>query len=258
MTMADIRTERHGAIAAIQFDRPQKRNALTAEMYEQLGEALRAAEEDAGVRVLLFHGHREVFCAGNDLADFLRRPPLGEDTPAFRFIRRVSAMAKPMVAAVNGPAIGIGTTLLLHCDLVYAGDDARFQLPFARLGLVPEFASSYLLPLVAGWQRAAELLLLGEPFDAAQAYAAGIVTRVVPAADALTTARQAAERLAVLPPAALATTKALMKRTHQAAIAAQLEAEGEHFRRMLTEPAAREAFAAFMEKRAPDFTGAGM
>jgi len=163
-----------------------------------------------------------------------------------------------MVAAVNGPAIGIGTTLLLHCDLVYAADDARFQLPFARLGLVPEFASSYLLPLIAGWQRAAELLLLGEPFDAAQAYAAGFVTRVVPAGEVLETARQAAQRLAALPPAALATTKALMKRVHAGAIAAQLEAEGEHFRRMLTEPAAREAFAAFMEKRAPDFTGAGM
>ncbi len=256
--MADIRTERYGAVAAIQFDRPGKRNALTAEMYEQLDQAVRAAEEDADVRVLLFHGHRDVFCAGNDLADFQRRPPLDADAPGFRFIRRVSTVAKPMVAAVNGPAVGIGTTLLLHCDLVYAGDDARFQLPFARLGLVPEFASSYLLPLVAGWQRAAELLLLGEPFDAAQAHAAGIVTRVVPADAALDVAREAAGRLAVLPPAALRTTKALMKRAHQAAIAAQLEAEAGHFQRMLTEPAAREAFAAFMEKRTPDFTGAGM
>jgi enoyl-CoA hydratase/carnithine racemase len=256
--MADIEVGRRGAVAAIQLNRPQKRNALTAEMYQLLGEAVGSAEADPAVRVILFHGHPEVFCAGNDLSDFMRRPPQGEDTAAFGFIRRASTVAKPMVAAVNGPAIGIGTTLLLHCDLVYAGDDARFQLPFARLGLVPEFASSYLLPLVAGWQRAAELLMLGDPFDAAQAHAAGIVTRVVPAGEALATAWQAAERLAALPPASLVTTKALMKRAHAASIAAQLEAEGAHFRRMLTEPAAREAFAAFMEKRAPDFTGAGM
>jgi len=162
------------------------------------------------------------------------------------------------VAAVNGPAVGLGTTLLLHCDLVYAGEDARFQLPFTKLGLVPEFASSYLLPLVAGWQRAAELLLLGEPFDAQRAYEAGFVTRVVASADALDAAWQAAERLAALPGASLRATKALMKSAHRAAIEAQLGAEGAQFRRLLTEPAAREAFAAFMEKRAPDFSRAGM
>ena len=256
--MPEIEVERRGAVAAIQLNRPQKRNALTAEMYEALGAAVHAADEDRAVRVLLFHGQREVFCAGNDLADFMHRPPQGQESPAFRFIRRVSAVAKPMVAAVNGPAIGIGTTLLLHCDLVYAGDDARFQLPFARLGLAPEFASSYLLPLAAGWQRAAELLLLGDACDAAQAQAAGIVTRVVPAGEALAAAWQAAERLAALPRDAILTTKALMKRAHAAAITAQLAVEGEHFQRLLGEPAAREAFAAFMEKRAPDFTGAGM
>jgi enoyl-CoA hydratase/carnithine racemase len=154
--------------------------------------------------------------------------------------------------------VGLGTTLLLHCDLVYAGEDARFQLPFTKLGLVPEFASSYLLPLVAGWQRAAELLLLGEPFDAQRAYEAGFVTRVVASADALDAAWQAAEKLAALPGAALRATKALMKSAHRAAIEAQLGAEGAQFRRLLTEPAAREAFAAFMEKRAPDFSRAGM
>lgn len=256
--MPDILTSRRGAVAAIEFNRPQKRNALTWEMYEALGEAVRAAEADDGVRVLLFHGQREAFTAGNDLGDFIRRPPQGEDTPVFRFVRRVSEAAKPLVAAVDGPAVGLGTTLLLHCDLVYAGDGARFQLPFTRLGLVPEFASSYLLPLIAGWQRAAELLLLGEPFDAARAQAAGFVTRVVPAGEALDHAWEAAEKLAALPGASLRATKALMKDAHRAAIAAQLGAEGAHFRRMLTEPAAREAFAAFMEKRAPDFTRADM
>lgn len=256
--MNDIVVSRRGAIAAIEFNRPQKRNALTREMYELMDDAVAAAEADAGVRVLLFHGQREAFTAGNDLGDFIRRPPQGEDTPVFRFVRRVSAAAKPLVAAVNGPAVGLGTTLLLHCDLVYAGDNARFQLPFTRLGLVPEFASSYLLPLVAGYQRAAELLLLGEAFDAARALEAGFVTRVVPAEQALDCAWEAAGKLAALPPESLRATKALLKRAHRAAIEAQLGAEGEHFRRMLTEPAAREAFAAFMEKRAPDFTGPGM
>ena len=252
--MDEIRAYRRGAIAAIGIHRAQKKNAITAEMYEALAAAVAEAEGDAGVRVILFHGEREVFTAGNDLGDFIRRPPQGEDTPVFRFVRTVSRAAKPLVAAVNGPAIGIGTTLLLHCDLVYAGEDARFQLPFTKLGLVPEFASSYLLPLVAGWQRAAELLLLGEPFDAARAYEAGFVTRVVPPDEALAVAWQAAEKLAALPAASLRATKALMKSAHRAAIEAQLGAEGEHFRRMLTGPAAREAFAAFMEKRAPDFS----
>ena len=248
--MSDILVERRGAVAAIQLNRPQKRNALTAEMYELLGEAVRAAEEDTGVRVLLFHGQREAFCAGNDLADFMRRPPQGEDSSAFRFIRRVSAAAKPMVAAVNGPAIGIGTTLLLHCELVYAGDDARFQLPFARLGLVPEFASSYLLPLVAGMSRARELLLLGEPFDARAAFEAGIVTRVVPDAEVHARAAEAAGRLAALPPEAVRATKALLRAPHRDAVARQLRAEGDIFRAMLARPEAREGLAAFLAKRA--------
>jgi len=256
--MDDIVVSRDGAIAAIEFHRPQKRNALTREMYEALAEAVRAAEADDSVRVLLFHGQREAFTAGNDLGDFVSRPPDGEDAPVFRFVRIVAGAAKPLVAAVNGPAVGLGTTILLHCDLVYAGEDARFQLPFTRLGLVPEFASSYLLPLTAGWQRAAELLLLGEPFDARRAYEAGFVTRVVAPDQALAAAREAAAKLAALPGASLRATKALMKGAHRAAIEAQLSAEAERFRRMLGEPAAREAFAAFLEKRAPDFTGAGM
>jgi enoyl-CoA hydratase/carnithine racemase len=155
---------------------------------------------------------------------------------------------------VNGPAVGIGTTLLLHCDLVYAGDDARFRLPFASLGLVPEFASSYLLPLVAGYQRAAELLLLGEAFDAQKAHAAGFVTAVVPAAQALDAAREAARKVAALPVKSVRLTKALLKDAHRAAVRNQLQVEGDHFREMLGEPAAREALAAFLEKRAPDFS----
>ncbi len=167
----------------------------------------------------------------------------------FRFLHAVIAAQKPLVAAVTGPAVGIGTTLLLHCDLVYTADTARFAMPFTQLGLDPEFASSYLLTLVAGYQRAAEMLLLGEPFDAKKAYDAGFVTRVVPAGEVLETAWREAMKLAALPPKSLRVTKALMKSRHADAVRAQLAGEGEHFREMLTEPAARAAFAAFLAKR---------
>jgi enoyl-CoA hydratase/carnithine racemase len=249
----DVTTAREGAVVRIAFNRPARRNAITAEMYGQLAAAIAAAEADRSARVMLIHGTPEAFTAGNDLEDFMQRPPQGEDAPVFRFLRVMSEAGKPIVAAVTGHAVGIGTTLLLHCDLVYAGDNARFQLPFVSLGVVPEFASSYLLPLIAGYHRAAELLLLAEPFDARKAYECGIVTRVVPAAEALETALQNAQRLAALPPKSLALTKQLMKSAHRAAIDGQLRAEGAHFRAMLGEPAAREALAAFMEKRKPDF-----
>lgn len=249
----DIVTSRDGPIAAIEFNRPQRRNAITAEMYTLLAEAIIASENDDAVRVLLIHGKPEVFTAGNDIEDFMQRPPTDETTPVFRFLRVMSGAAKPIVAAVNGPAIGIGTTLLLHCDLVYAGDNARFQMPFTSLGVVPEFASSYLVPAVAGYQRAAELLLLGEPFDAQRAWEAGIVTRVV--TDPLGAAREAAAKLAALPAKSVRLAKELMKMPHRDAVQRQLVIEGRHFREMLSEPAAREALAAFLEKRKPDFSG---
>ncbi len=252
--MDEIRITHRGAVLALGFDRPAKKNALTAEMYGALAEALAEAEADAAVRVVLFHGREDVFTAGNDLADFLQRPPAGDDTPVFRFLKAVSGATRPLVAAVNGPAVGLGTTLLFHCDYVVAGEGARFQLPFTGLGLVPEFASSYLLPLIAGYQRAAHWLLLGEPFGAEEAREAGFVNRVVPAAQALEAAWGVAERLAALPPKSVQATKALMKRAHRGAIEAALAAESERFRVMLREPAAREAIAAFMERRKPDFT----
>jgi len=250
----DIVTSRDGAVLAIEFNRPQKKNAFTSDMYLALAAALREGERDDSVRAIIFHGQPTVFTSGNDLEDFMKRPPQGTDSPVFRFLEAATEAAKPLIAAVNGPAVGIGTTLLLHCDLVYAGDDARFRLPFASLGLVPEFASSYLLPLVAGYQRAAELLLLGEAFDAQKAHAAGFVTAVVPAAQALDTAREAARKVAALPVKSVRLTKALLKDAHRAAVRNQLQVEGEHFREMLGEPAAREALAAFLEKRAPDFS----
>ena len=248
----DIVTGRDENVATIEFNRPQRRNAITAQMYTMLADAIESAEADAGVRAVLIHGKPEVFTAGNDIEEFVQRPPLDEATPVFRFLRVLSVAAKPVVAAVNGPAVGIGTTLLLHCDLVYAGENARFQMPFTSLGVVPEFASSYLLPAVAGYQRAAELLLLGEAFDAHRAYEAGIVTRVV--SDPIAAAREAAAKLAALPAKSVRLTKELMKARHRDAVAEQLLVEGRHFRAMLGEPAAREALAAFLEKRRPDFS----
>jgi enoyl-CoA hydratase/carnithine racemase len=249
----DIRTEAQGPVLEIAFDRPARRNAITAAMYEALTAAIARAEAERGLRVMLIHGTPEAFTAGNDIEDFMQRPPQGEDAPVFRFLRTMSQAKKPIVAAVNGPAIGIGTTLLLHCDLVYAAENARFQLPFVGLGLVPEFASSYLLPMVAGYHRAAELLLLGEPFDANKAYECGFVTRVLPAAETLGTARAAAARLAALPGPSVRASKALMKSPHAAAVAAQLQAESAQFRTMLAGADAREALAAFLEKRKPVF-----
>ena len=253
----EILVTRRGAVLSIEINRPQKKNALTAAMYEAMAGALREAEADTAVRAVLFSGTPEVFTSGNDLEDFMLRPPLTDDTPSFRFLHAVSAAAKPLVAAVNGPAVGLGTTLLLHCDLVYAGEDAKFVLPFANLGLVPEFASSYLLPLVAGYQRAAQMLLLGEPFDARKAYEAGFVTQVVPSGEVLDTAWKAAGKLAALPPKSIRLTKQLLKSAHRAQVEAQLAAEGVLFREMLGEPAAREALAAFMQKRKPDFSSLG-
>src|SRR3954462_942812 len=169
-------------------------------MYRQLGEALAAADAAAEVRAVLLHGTRECFSAGNDLADFLRPRAAGEESPATARFRPLPAMRKPVVAAVAGPAIGIGCTLLLHCDLVYAAQNARFQLPFVPLGIVPEFGSTLLLPLMAGYQRAAELLLLGQPFTAQKAYEVGIVTQVVPESELLQKAQEVARALAALPP----------------------------------------------------------
>jgi enoyl-CoA hydratase/carnithine racemase len=247
--VSDVLATRRGAVQALGFNRPARRNAITAAMYAELAAQVATAESADEIRVLLFHGLPEVFSSGNDIEDFAERPPLTEDTPVFRFLRAVSEARKPIVACVTGNAVGIGTTMLLHCELVVAGDNARFALPFAQLGLVPEFASSYLLPRTAGYQRAAEMLLLGEPFDAARALEAGVVTRVVPAERALEEAWMLAERLAALPQRSVLLTKALLKSSQADMVTKQLSLEGGHFRTLLTEPAAREALAAFLAKR---------
>jgi enoyl-CoA hydratase/carnithine racemase len=244
-----VAVTRAGAVTSIGIDRPERRNALTAEMYAAMAAAVEDAQDDQAARVVLFHGTRDAFTAGNDLQDFLERPPKDEEAPVFRFLRSVIGARKPLVAAVNGAAVGIGTTLLLHCDLVYAAHDARFSLPFVKLGLVPEFASSYVLPLLAGYHRAAEMLLLGEPFDAQHALAAGIVTRVVAPEEALQAAQEAAAKLAALPERSVMLTRELMKAAHREAIERQMSLESRRFRELLGEPAAQAALSAFLAKR---------
>lgn len=249
-----IKTEVRDRIARIQLNRLDKKNALTADMYQAMADALRAADADPQVRVVLIHGSAECFCAGNDLKDFLEKPPHGDDSPVFQFLLAISSAAKPIVAAVGGPAVGIGTTMLLHCDLVYAAGDARFQLPFVPLGITPEAASSLLLPMSAGYQRAAELLLLGQPFDAAKAHAAGFITEVVDKSALLERATSAAAQLAALPPTSVRLTKSLMRRCHAQAVQEHMHLESLTFRERLNSPEAKEAMTAFFEKRKPDFS----
>jgi enoyl-CoA hydratase/carnithine racemase len=201
------------------------------------------------VRAVLLHGTRECFSAGNDLADFLKPRAPGEEPAAARLFRTLPSLAKPIVAAVAGPAVGIGCTLLLHCDLVYAAPNARFQLPFVPLGIVPEFGSTLLLPLLAGYQRAAELLLLGEPFTAEQAREAGIVNAVVPAAEVLELAERKARALAALPPESIRLTKALLKAAQRGALEARIAEESRIFAERLDSPEAKAAMSAFLQKR---------
>jgi enoyl-CoA hydratase/carnithine racemase len=249
-----IKSKVENRIAFVELARLDKKNALTGEMYAGLADAITAADADAQVRVVLLHGAPDCFCAGNDVGDFLKRPPLAEGSPSQRFFQAMQALGKPLVAAVGGPAVGIGTTMLLHCDFVYAAEDARFQLPFVPLGIVPEFGSTYLLPLIAGYPRAAELLLLGQPFTAQKAREAGIVTAVVPQEKLLEQARNTAIQLASLPPESLRLTKQLLKKRHAQAVREAIAEEIQIFGERLKSAEAKEAMSAFLEKRKPDFS----
>jgi len=250
----DILTTREGGILTIELNRPQKKNAITADMYSALAGALIEAREAPEIRAVMIVGKRDVFTAGNDLQDFMHHPPRADDSPVFRFLKEISQAPKPLVAAVCGPAVGVGTTMLLHCDLVYAGDNARFSLPFAQLGLVPEAASSLLLPELFGYQRAAERLLLGEPFGADEAFQMGLVSAVLPTDTVVGHARLQAEKLVALPASAVRATKRLMKHGRIAAIESRMLLEREEFVERLQSPEAREAFTAFFERRRPDFS----
>ncbi len=253
--MAQIEVERDGAVLQLSINRPEKKNALTADMYNALADAVEAAEVDAGVRVLLLSGKGEAFTAGNDLEDFMRKPWKGQAVPpAVRFIRAVATAKKPIVAAVHGISVGVGTTILLHCDLVYAAEDTRFMMPFINLGIVPEAASTVLLPLLVGRQRAAELFLLSAPLSAQRAYEIGLVNAVVASDALLPTARAVAQQLAERPRGAVLACKDLMKRAYRAEVERALSEEVSVIAERLDSPETREALSAFMEKRKPDFS----
>lgn len=255
----DILTSKAGGILTIEFNRPERKNALTAAMYQTVADAINEAETDASVRAILLVGKPEIFTAGNDLPDFLEnsKPVEGvapESRPVFQFMRALSGSTRPVVAAVSGAAVGIGTTMLMHCDLVYAADNAKFSMPFSQLGLCPEFASSLLLPQVAGYARAAEKLLLGEAFLAQEALEMGLVAKVMPVDELRPFAERQAAKLAALPAASVRATKALMKRAKTPAVNDAMAVENELFGAMLLAPEAKEAMTAFMEKRKPDFS----
>jgi enoyl-CoA hydratase/carnithine racemase len=213
-------------VLRIQFNRPDKKNAITRDMYSNMANAITQANDDSTVRVILFEGSTGCFTSGNDLSDFMNAPQIGSETPVGNFLDVASTTPKPVVAAVTGIAVGIGTTMLLHCDLAYACESAKFHMPFVNLGLVPEFASSLLLPQLVGQRRAAELLMFGQPFDASTAHEMGIINQVYPDDTLLDEAVAKAHALAAQPPAALRETKRLMKQACLGDIAGQIQTEG--------------------------------
>lgn len=246
--MNEIVCRKENGIYEIEFDRPSKKNALTESMYKDLTQGLIEAEKDPDVRVVLIYGQPFCFTAGNDLKDFVENPPLDSDAPTFVMLRTMANLTKPIILAINGPAVGIGTTICFHADLIYCGDSSKFQLPFARLGLVPEFASSYLMPRLTGHVKAFELLVLGEPFDAQTAKQIGMVNDVLDDENYITAAKQKAVALAALPTEAVQESKRLLKRPVIDAINATLTEEATVFSRLLQSPAAKEKFAAFLKK----------
>ena len=252
--MSDIITERSGSILRVQLNRPEKKNAMTSSMYVTLADLLNDAAKDEQIRVVLWHGAGDSFSAGNDVEDFLKNPPGPGESPQARLMNALINFDKPLVAAVQGAAIGGGTTMLTHCDFVYAAESAKFQMPFINLGLVPEFGSSYSLPMSIGHLRAAELILLGLPFDARRAAELGLVSRVVPDEKLMATATETAQKLAQKPIGALRACKRLMKLSSREQIEQAMKLEGEEFALRVRSAEAREAFTAFIEKRRPDFT----
>ena len=253
--MSQIEVGRRGTVLHISLNRPEKKNALTGDMYHGLADAFDQAEIDRAIRVILLHGNGDTFTAGNDLEDFMHKPWKGQPVPPpIRFIRAVASAKKPVVAAVHGLAIGIGTTILLHCDLVYAADDARFMMPFINLGIVPEAAATVLLPLLVGRQRAAELFLLGTTLTAQRAYDLGLVNAVVSREELLQTATAAAQQIGERPLGAVLACKDLMKRAFHAEIERALKDEEAIITERLDSPESKEALAAFREKRKPDFS----
>ncbi|MFZ6045135.1 enoyl-CoA hydratase [Pseudomonas sp. CR3202] len=250
-----ILVEREQGLLTLCMNRPDKKNALTRAMYSRMAEVLDAARDDREVRVVLITGSEECFTSGNDIVDFLQEPPSGMDSPVFRFMRALFDFPKPVVAAVSGPAVGIGTTLLLHCDLVYVSGDAKLKMPFVNLGLCPEFGSSLILPRLLGHAKAAELLLLGEGFTGEQAASWGIANAALENGEVtFARAKEAALRFLDLAPSALADSKRLMQAPGREELRRVITEEGELFSQRLRSPEAVEALSAFTQRRKPDFS----
>jgi enoyl-CoA hydratase/carnithine racemase len=251
--MDEIITERSASMLRVELNRPAKKNAMTSSMYVTLADVFDDAAKDERVRVVLWHGAGDSFCAGNDIEDFLKNPPGPGNLPQARLMEALVDFDKPLIAAVQGAAIGGGTTMLTHCDLVYAGESAKFQMPFVNLALVPEFGSSFSIPARIGHIRAAELILLGLSFDARKAADLGLVTQVVSDQNLLATASETARKLAAKPAGALQASKKLMKQSFSEQIKAAMKAENEEYSARVRSEDAKEAFAAFLQKRPPNF-----
>lgn len=252
--MGHVQTELKADVLRIAIDRPEKKNALTSAMYTALADAFEQGEANPDVRVMLLHGNGDSFTAGNDLEDFLANPWKEQAVPpALRFIAAVAGAQKPVVAAVHGMAVGIGVTILLHCDLVYAAEDTRLIMPFVNLGIVPEAGSTVLLPAMMGHQRAAELLMLGAPLNAQRAYELGLVNAVVAPETLLAMSLEVTQKLAEKPPGALRATKALLRKAGQAELERAMREEVQAIAERLGSPETREALTAFLGKRKPNF-----
>lgn len=248
--MSDVRIERDGAVLAITFARPDRRNAITVAMYSALADAIESAAEDSSVRVITIRGEGQDFTAGNDLHDFLSALPRdSDDIPVWRLLRALARNRIPIVAGVQGNAVGIGTTMLLHCDLVVADRSARFSLPFVDLGLVPEAASTLLLPRIAGRRRAARYLLLGEPFGADDALTSGIVSHVVNEGDLEGALAAIISSLLARPPEALRLTQELLRRGTSEEVLERMAMENGHFSERLKSSEVAQAIAAFFSRK---------
>jgi enoyl-CoA hydratase/carnithine racemase len=249
--MTGILQNQESGVLTLTLNRVDKKNSLNASMYAELADALQSASTDTDIKVVLVQGHETVFSAGNDIADFLQQPASTADAPVFRFLKGIATFPKPLMASVCGPAVGVGTTMLFHCDIVFAGDNAAFSMPFVNLGLCPEAGSSLLAPQLMGYQRAAEALLMGEPFLVEAALEMGLISRVLPPTEVNAYAQLQARKMATKPLSSLMETKRLMKSAHTPAVLARIQEEAVSFGRMLKDPAAIEAFSAFLGKRKP-------
>src|ERR1700726_2076295 len=251
--MDEIIAERSGSILRVELNRPAKKNAMTSGMYVTLAKIFEEAGKDGRTRVVLWYGAGDSFCAGNDVQDFLEHPPGPGESPQALLMNALVDFDKPLIAAMRGATIGGGTTMLLHCDFVYAGESTKFQMPFINLALVPEFGSTCLVPARIGHLRAAELILLGVSFDAGRAAELGLVTQVISDKDVLARATETAAKLAAKPARALQASKRLIKQPFREQIKAAMKAENEEFSAQVRSDDAKEAFSAFLEKRKPDF-----